>query len=355
VSDLHGSVGVVLVQAAFRPGREIHLDGPGSDRRFERLAVGEKIMLTKEQIEERKGYLGSSDAAAVLGLSRWKSPLSVWAEKTGQVVPEDISGKLQVKLGHKLEQAVAELFMEETGLTLHRVNETIFHKKYPFIAANIDRRIVGHNAVVEIKNIGAWSRDQWADGGAPDEYIAQVFHQLAVTGWDRGYLVALIGNSDLKIVPIERNEAALKELVRQEVEFWESYVVPKVMPVKFSRLDKGTLDALFPTASEGKTVELTDTEASAIEYLEGLREDKRNVEGNIEKIENQLRAALGDAETGVVGDHKVFWSNLTVKRLDVEELKAKRPEVYAEFAKPNTQRRFLIKTIKKELSNVESK
>ena len=29
--------------------------------------------------EERRAYLGGSDAAAALGLSRWKSPLRLWA------------------------------------------------------------------------------------------------------------------------------------------------------------------------------------------------------------------------------------------------------------------------------------
>lgn len=301
-------------------------------------------MLTAEQIKERIGYIGSTDAAGILGVSRWKTPLSVWAEKTGQVVPEDISGKLPVRLGHKLEQAVAELYMEETGRKLVRVNETIFHKKHSFIAANIDRRVVGYREIVEIKNVGAWNKAEWEDGEAPAEYLAQVMHQLAVTGYEKGWLVALIGNSDLKIVPVERNEAALKELISQEVEFWTQYVVPKVMPFKMTRFDKENLDAIFPQAQEGKTVELTDVDAAMIESVDSLVEDKRNIEGQIEKIQNHLRAVLGDAESGTVGPHKVFWSNLTINRFDVEECKEKEPDTYKRFLKPRSSRRFLIKT-----------
>jgi putative phage-type endonuclease len=124
-------------------------------------------MLTPKQISERRGYIGSTDSAAILGLSRYSTPLHVWAVKTGQIIEEDISGKLPVRLGHKLEQAVAELFSEETGKKLHRVNETIYHPKYPFLAANVDRRVVGEKAAVEIKNVGAFRRDDWRDGASP--------------------------------------------------------------------------------------------------------------------------------------------------------------------------------------------
>jgi len=93
-------------------------------------------------MKDRKRYLGGTDAAGVLGLSRWATPLSVWAAKTGQVEGEDISGRLAVKLGHKLEHTVAELFMEATGKKVQRVNDSIFHQKHSFIAATQARHSV---------------------------------------------------------------------------------------------------------------------------------------------------------------------------------------------------------------------
>ena len=302
-------------------------------------------MLTPEQIAERRNYIGSTDSAAILGLSRYGTPLSVWAEKTGAIVPEDISGKLPVRLGHKLEQAVAELFTEETGKKLHRVNETVFHPKYNFLAANLDRRVVGEKAVVEIKNVGAFRRDEWREGQSPAEYICQVMHQLAVTGWDRGYLVALIGNTDFEIRTIERDEQALKDLVNREVSFWNDFVVTKIMP-SISRGDKDTLSALFPLAEEGKEIELDDRAAAICDSLDGLRSDLKGLEGSIAGAENELKAMLGTADAGIVGDRKIFWSNILTRRLDAEDLKKEMPEIYEKFRKPSTYRKFLIKTNK---------
>lgn len=312
-------------------------------------------MLTPKQISERRGYIGSTDSAAILGLSRYSTPLHVWAVKTGQIIEEDISGKLPVRLGHKLEQAVAELFSEETGKKLHRVNETIYHPKYPFLAANVDRRVVGEKAVVEIKNVGAFRRDDWRDGQAPAEYICQVMHQLAITGWERGYLVALIGNTDFEIRTIERDEAALADLVKREVSFWNDFVIPNVMPT-ISRGDKDTLSALFPVADEDKDIELDDRAASICDSLDGLRSDWKGLEGTIAGLENELKAMMGNADAGTVGNRKIYWSNVTTRRLDSEALKKELPEIYEKFRKPSTHRKFLIKTnTKQEESNGDNK
>src|SRR5579864_8263161 len=99
---------------------------------------------------ERKGFLGGSDIAAILGLSRWKTPLAVWAEKTGQVESKD-DGALHKKLGTRLEEVVAELFMEETGKKLIRANERRVHPKYPHFSAQIDRLVVNEDALWEGK------------------------------------------------------------------------------------------------------------------------------------------------------------------------------------------------------------
>ena len=131
-------------------------------------------------IEKRKEYIGGSDCAGVLGLSRWTTPLKIWAVKTGQIVPEDISQKIAVKLGNKLEQTVCELFTEQTGLKVRRVNETLFHKDYNFIGANIDRKIEGQDVILEAKTCSAFKAKEWGEDEIPAEYLLQCYHYLAV-------------------------------------------------------------------------------------------------------------------------------------------------------------------------------
>lgn len=297
-------------------------------------------MLSDAQLKDRINYIGASEAAAVLGLSRWGTPLSVWAEKTGQIVKEDISGRLPVKLGHKLEQTVAELFMEETGKKLHRVNETIFHPTYPFLACNLDRRVVGERAIVQCKTASAWKSREWDGEEIPREYIIQEMHELAVSGMDRAYIAVLIGNQDFKIKTIERDEEALKKLIEKEVSFWHDYVIPKVMPAVTSQ-DQDTLMGLFPTAVEGKEIELDNSAAAICEVLEGMGQDLKALENQIEGQRNELRRMLKDAESGKSGPWTIKWGNV-VGRFQAKELKAQMPEIYEKFKAKATTRKLLI-------------
>lgn len=298
-------------------------------------------------MKDRLKYIGASDAAAVLGLSRWSTPLGVWAVKTGQIDPDDISGRVSVKLGHKLEQTVSEFFMEETGKKVHRVTETVFHPDHDFIGANLDRRVVGERAVLECKTCAAWKAKEWEGEEMPREYVIQCLHQLMVTGYERAYLAVLIGNQEFKWKVIERDEKAISAMLKTEVRFWNEFVVPKVMPA-IHRGDKDALTSLWPEAVEDRVIQLEDTADAIVESIEGMREDLRGLEGQIEKAENELRAMLKDASVGVTEKNTIYWSNVTTRRFDAEAFKAKHVDLYEQFRKPTTRRKFLIQTNKNQ-------
>ena len=94
-----------------------------------------------EWLQIRRGYIGGSDAGAIIGMNPYASAFSVWAEKTGKV-PE-FEGNISTRTGTLLEDLVAKLFMEETGKKVHRLNFTVVNDAYPFACANIDREIIG--------------------------------------------------------------------------------------------------------------------------------------------------------------------------------------------------------------------
>lgn len=99
----------------------------------------------EEWLKIRKGYIGGSDAGAIIGLNPYNSAFSVWAEKTGQV-PE-FEGNISTRVGTYLEDLVAKLFAEETGKQVQRLNFTLVNPDYPWACANIDREIIGEDAV----------------------------------------------------------------------------------------------------------------------------------------------------------------------------------------------------------------
>lgn len=301
------------------------------------------MALTAKQLEERLGYIGGSDAAAVLGLSRYKTPVALWAEKTGQVEPEDISGKMPVKLGHYLEEFIAKEFTAQTGKKVRRVNETLIHKQYPFIATNLDRRVVGENAILECKAVSAWKSKEFEGEEIPQEYIIQVVHEIAVSGADRGYLAALVGNTDLVIKTIERDEQMIQKLIAREVEFWTKFVQPRVMPRLITRYDDKNLLKLFPNPEPGSEVVLNANDAHLCEMLLAYKADLKNLEGMIAKAENELKAKLGDKESGSSAHYSVTWKPFVQNRVNAEVLRTKYPEVAKEVTAPISGRKFLVK------------
>jgi len=94
-------------------------------------------MLRDEWLAIRAQGIGSSDAAAAIGLSSYKCSLSLWLEKTGRQQPEDLSNKEAVVWGTVLEPVLAKMYAERTGRKVRRVNAVLQHPEYPFMLANL--------------------------------------------------------------------------------------------------------------------------------------------------------------------------------------------------------------------------
>lgn len=305
-------------------------------------------MLTEEKLKARINYLGGTDAASVLGLSRWKTPLQTWGEKTGTLIPEQVDN-LATEVGTELEDLVARLFTKRTGKKVVRVNETLFHPTYEFLGANIDRRVVGEDAIFEAKTAGAWTAKEWAGEDVPQEYIVQALHYLAVTGKARCYVAILIGgNREFKWKVVERDEKLIQDIVNKEVEFWTKYVRPKVMPKIVTKDDSDTLFKLFPNGDPGAEIVLGDDADKIAESIKALQSDAVALDGLIEKEKNHLKLMLGGNERGLTSKFKITWVGQQGKRLDVEAVKEELPEVYQKYSRPTTTRVLRIKEIKTE-------
>lgn len=190
-------------------------------------------------LEARSHYIGGSDAAAVLGLNPYKSNLELWQEKTGLVLPEDISEKPYVKYGHAAENCLRELFAldfpeYEVG---YADNNIWLNDRFPFAHASLDGWLTdqnGRKGVLEIKTtniLQSMQKEKW-DHRIPDNYYVQVLHYLAVTEFDFAVLKAQLKNEfqggdimlQTKHYKIERSEVQtdIEYLMQKEAEFWKS-------------------------------------------------------------------------------------------------------------------------------------
>lgn len=305
-------------------------------------------MTRTEWLEERRKGLGGSDAGAVLGLNKWKSPVELYLEKTGQRPEEPETAKMRA--GRAMEEVIAQLFAEETGLQVRQDHKLRVHADFEFIRANLDRVIVGDSrgpGILECKNVGGQTlRDAEADGYAvPPSHYCQWQHYSLVTGYTWGYLAYFVDGWDLRLVHMERNEAFVQDtLLPALCQFWLDHVQAGVPPAAESSKD---VLALFPRSTPGRSVEITDE--ALVEQLRRLKEVKaliKPLEDEESALTEEVKKLMGDAESLTIGgQNAVTWkSTKDVSRFDEKRFAAENAELAAKYTVtvPGS-RRFLVK------------
>ena len=297
-------------------------------------------------LQIRQQGIGSSDAAVAIGLSPYKSPLSLWLEKTQRKAPDDLSEKEAVIWGTVLEPVLASVYAERTGKKVRRVNAVLQHTDYPFMLANLDREVLDltGNGVLEIKTAGYHSAPQWEEG-VPIAYQCQVLHQLAVTGHAWADVAVLIGGQDFRIYRINRDDDKIADLIQREARFWQC-VTDDQQPEPDGSDDAGqALQWLFPR-DNGQTIDLSESaEYNALfSELLYLRQSKEETERQESQIKQRLQVALGSATAAVFQHGRISWRKAKDRLVpDLDKLTLEHPEIIQQYGKSVLgSRRFLI-------------
>lgn len=266
-------------------------------------------MTREDWLTARRKGIGSSDAAAVCGLNPYESPVSLWMDKTGRK-PLDNEQSEPAYWGTVLEPVIADEFAKRTEKRVRRCNYILQHSDYPWMLANLDREIVGENAILECKCASAWLSDQWEGDNAPLPYVIQVQHALAVTGASHGYFATLIGGNDFRHYRIERDEVLIENLIRLERDFWQGHVLTDEMPLADG--SGATTDALrtIHNAPEGE-IELAPDAAALFRQYDEAKADESEAARRKKQASNRLAQLLGDYRAGTypIGDkvRKAQW------------------------------------------------
>jgi putative phage-type endonuclease len=255
-----------------------------------------KALQRNEWLAFRRRGIGGSDAAKVLGISRWGGPLTVYMDKLGLLPPEEEQSEAAY-WGTTLEDVVAREFVRRTGLRVRRRNAIMYHPDHPWMIANVDRVIVGSNQGLECKTVSAFKADEWRDDEVPDAYYIQCQHYMAVMGWDSCFIAALIGGQRFLVKEILRNDEEIAGLIEAERQFWYGNVVLGIPPLAGMFDDMG---ALYP-AQTGEALEApTEADLQIARALFETREKIRPLEDEKVALENILKSRIGEG-AGIEG------------------------------------------------------
>ncbi len=297
---------------------------------------------TSPWLEARKLGLTGTDAAAVLGISPWRTPLQVWAEKTGRTEPDNIGALEHVHWGNLLEPVVTAETLRRTGrqgleperwdpimpaghvefLEHHGTTKAmLISDSHPRLRSTPDFlmeswqplpwldgvEILQGAGVGEIKTTSAYNLRAWADG-APLYYQVQLAMNLVTSGLEWGTFGCLVGGQVLRIfdMPVSQRMAAL--LVERMEGFWDRHVKADTPPAATASVkDRALLERLHPN-DDGCTTELPATywatlDAELVRIMgrqRELRTELKELETSRAAIENSLRQAIGRSTFGAV-------------------------------------------------------
>lgn len=295
--------------------------------------------------EKQKG-IGGSDVATILGLNPYKTPFTLWLEKTGQIQPPVLNNEY-IEWGNILEPVIREKFAKETGFEVTENHWVMLHVEHDFLVANIDGEVIdpqfaGEKGVLEIKTAGERMRDQWEEG-PPHHYMLQLQHYLAVLDYSYGYIAVLIGGNTFRYFLVERDDYVIDHIIQASANFMhmvENNISPEISG---HQADSDYLGKAFPE-DNGEIGELDQTlEMFAEQYFE-LNQKIKSLQEQADWIKNKIKLEMKDFR--ILKSDSIFINMPTIKKVsfDTKQFELDHPELYEKYKnKESSYRSFIVK------------
>ena len=172
-------------------------------------AIIKLVQGSQAWLEYRRTMRNASETAAVLGVSPWCTPYQLWLLKTCRATTK-VTAAMQH--GTDTEPAARAAYEAQTG----NIMQPLVLQDGPY-SASLDGMDLDGKLIVEIKCPNKGQDSQlWREvkaGHVPDYYVAEIKHQLFVSGAELAHLFVYDGAQGLlrPIEPIDHAMARIRE------------------------------------------------------------------------------------------------------------------------------------------------
>ena len=207
---------------------------------------------TDAWFQYRKGGIGGSEMAQVLGLDKYNTVVRLFHEKIGSLEQRQIDNQ-KMFFGRYMEDAIADIWSYYDGTAdgyienfknkkvirdCRKVNGYVVNPSYPWLFASLDRvqnikgginlitgEILKTEAVLEVKTLSYWSSQMWQDG-IPISYLIQVHVYMIILETDYAEIAILKDGNDFSVEKIQRDDTLCEKIIEISKGFWENRVLP---------------------------------------------------------------------------------------------------------------------------------
>lgn len=296
----------------------------------------------EEWLQIRSGYIGGSDAGAVIGLDDYKSQYALWLEKTKKIPA--FEGNVITEVGSFLEDYVAQRFEKETGKKVYKSKVTYVNSKYPWACADVDRLVSKEDAILEIKTTSNYEYMKLIRDGKPvPKWWAQIIHYMAILDKKKAYLAVLMDCREFKVLEFDFSQSEADVLMCAEEAFWEMVKTDTPPDVDGAASTIDALNAEFPVSDpDADAVDLTGYTADLMIIDECNRQIKELDEKKT-AAQARIMEALGEAERGMAGSFSVSWKAQTRTTFDRKSYEKDNGKIPAKYMKTTESRTFRFK------------
>jgi putative phage-type endonuclease len=298
-------------------------------------------------LKERKTYIGGSDIGCFLGLSKYKTALDIYLDKTTDRIDETTNEPAY--WGNVLEDVVAQEYSKVTGQKIYEPEGLIRHPEHSFLAVNIDRWVEskdGTRHILECKTASLMKAKEWGEQGTdqiPKSYLYQVAYYAAICNVDKVDIAVLIGGQEFRTYQYIKNIDLERKLVKAVCAFWNNYVVKKKAPEPSTLSNMVTL---YPN-SNGSSIEADSSLLKDVESLKNIKRQETLMAEEKNILETKIKSYIGENESLIKenGDVVATWRNSKSRKvLDTKKLELENLSIYQKYlTEKSGSRSFLLK------------
>ncbi|MEE1814258.1 YqaJ viral recombinase family protein [Streptomyces sp. SP18ES09] len=303
-------------------------------------------------LHARRNGLGSSDIAAILGISRYGNALSVYHDKTGGL-PIDGDDSEPALWGRAFEETVAREWARRNRSVVRRVG-LVQNVDRPWQMCTLDRRVLEcpladgrEKCAVEIKCRDKMKAGQFRRGVA-DDVLVQTLWQADVCGFDHVHAAVLIGGNDYRqfVIRVADHADLIADLRAAGARAWEQ-ITTRRPPSVPGDADPDVLLDLYDRlyADREGEVDITrdvDTQDAVADYLDA-HADFAAAEKRKKAAKARILSGLGGAQSAtVLGVRHVSLDEQSREHCDVKRLAERWPDAYADCVEDRVSRRLTI-------------
>lgn len=305
--------------------------------------------------ETRKSGFGGSDAQNYCNLPPYGCARKAAYEKTGTPADFPFVGNKDTDRGIWLEPIVAEMYAEKTGRELLEHPEPFRHSELTHMFCHVDRLIINapgrsSTGVLSIKCPGVSMFAKCKREGLPDSWIAQLQHELFVTGctWG-GYAVFSAERWDMIEFDFDADAEYGLDLARKATAQW-MIIQAGQLPDRLDPSDDRCKTCTHRTTCQGAAlieslardhVERSDLDTSldelAMNVLEadGIADEAESVK---EAARNKLKEAMGNRPEAYCSVGKINYRPYESNRLDTTAIRRDHPDIANQYMRASVVR-----------------